>query len=188
VIGGLILMALAGALVSREAVMILAPDTYLGAIAIVPWVILAYFLNGLYICYVNILFYFKQTKILPLITGTAAIINILMNLWLVPRFGIIAAAWNTVLAYFISSFLTIWASRRILHLPVEWPRLLSMAMLALIAFFAFQWLETPNVGLSLLYKGVAYVTFVAILFRLRLLPREALMRLPLVGRVFTKVL
>ena len=54
---------------------------------------------GLYFFVGSPIFYFKRTKVLPIITGTAAVLNILLNYFLIPKYGAIAAAWTTLASY-----------------------------------------------------------------------------------------
>jgi len=183
VMTGLILIALAGMLVAREAVMLLAPPKYGAAAAVIPWVIAAYVFHGMYICFVNVLFYFKKTGVLPFITGGAAALNILLNLLLVPRFGIMAAAWNTALAYMIPATLVYLAARRLLRLPINAPRLLWIAALSGLVLLGCRWLPGANVGLSLLLKALVYALFLALLLRVGLLPQHLLAKVPLANKM-----
>lgn len=50
--------------------------------------------------------------------GLGAIVNLLLNLWLIPSHGAIGAAWATLVSYFVASYLCFWifpATRTIAH-------------------------------------------------------------------------
>ena len=98
-IAGLGLITLAGSLFAGEVIRVLTPEKYQHAAVFVPPILLSYLLVGLYYFVGSPLFYFKRTKLLPVITGTAAVINILLNYFLIPRYGAIAAAWTTLASY-----------------------------------------------------------------------------------------
>ena len=92
-IAGLGLITLAGSLFAGEIIRLLTPPKYQNAAIFVPPILLSYLLVGLYYFVGSALFYFKKTKLLPMVTGAAAVLNILLNYLLIPRYGAIAAAW-----------------------------------------------------------------------------------------------
>jgi O-antigen/teichoic acid export membrane protein len=130
-----------------------------------------------------VLFYFKKTRVLPLITGSAAVINIALKLLLVPRFGIMAAAWNTAVAYLIPASLVYISAQRLLPLPINWPRLLQIAAFSGLVLLGCQLLPVENAFLSLLLKGVLFTLFVLLLLRMGVLPRRLLDRLPFTNKL-----
>jgi len=60
----------------------------------------------------------KRTKTLAVIWGIAALVNLGLNLVLVPHFGILAAAGTTLLAYILGTGITLYLSFRELTFPV----------------------------------------------------------------------
>ena len=93
------LITLAGSLFAGEFIRLLTPEKYQNAAVFVPPILLSYLLVGLYYFVGSPLFYFKKTKLLPIITGAAAVLNILLNYFLIPKYGAIAAAWTTLVSY-----------------------------------------------------------------------------------------
>ena len=74
---------------------------------------LAYLIYPLYL-QANIRFSLKEkTKYIPMMTGTAAAANVVLNILLIPAYGIIGAAVSTLLAYVILVLLAQWTSRKI---------------------------------------------------------------------------
>ena len=71
---------------------------------------------------------------IPLATGIAAAVGLALDLWAVPRFGGLGAAWATVAAYGLLALLVWSLGRGGLQPAVAWGRLLSgVAWLALLA-------------------------------------------------------
>ncbi|MCO6451621.1 MAG: polysaccharide biosynthesis protein [Caldilineales bacterium] len=105
-------ICLAGSLFAGEVIQILMPSRYFGAATFIPPVMAGYFFLGLYYFASAPLFYHQKTRSIPLLTGSAAAVNILVNIWLVPRFGAITAAWSTLLAYALLLALALPAGRR----------------------------------------------------------------------------
>lgn len=79
--------------------------------------------HALYLIHVNALFYAERTRIIPIFTFLAGAINIGLNLWWIPKFGIWGAAWATLLGYAALALLFMWGSRLALTLPLEGNRL-----------------------------------------------------------------
>jgi O-antigen/teichoic acid export membrane protein len=104
-------MSAAMAVLAPTVVRLLDPK-YAFAAEIVPILPLAGLFQGLYYIYVGVLFYYKQNRMIPVITIVSAIINIALNwLWL-PKFGLVGAIWATVIAYAVLLVGVRWAARR----------------------------------------------------------------------------
>ena len=95
------LLSLAVALLSREVIQIMANRSFWNAYQVVPWIVLGYMARFLYFFPVNGLLYTKRTKWTMIATLIAAAVNISLNLWLVPQYGIMAAAVNTFIGFLV---------------------------------------------------------------------------------------
>lgn len=82
-----------------EIAYILAPKEYWEGIYIIPLIVLSYYFVFLYSFPVNLEFYHKDTKYIPIGTVGSAIINIILSLIFVPRYGLLAAASATLISY-----------------------------------------------------------------------------------------
>ena len=64
----------------------------------------------------------KRTQFNWVITGVAAVVNVLLNLLLIPPYGMIGAAVATVAAY-VTMFLGMtWYAQRVFRTPYQWRR------------------------------------------------------------------
>jgi O-antigen/teichoic acid export membrane protein len=138
------------ALGSREVIALIAKPAYAGAGPIVPVVVLAFIANGFYYMVVNQLFLVKTTRQLPAYTVISAAANIGMNLLLVPRYGIAAAAWNTVVGYSLLLVLVYRQSQKLYPIPYEYRRMATLTVLAGLTFVAgsVARFENPYLGLG----------------------------------------
>ncbi|MHC5074190.1 MAG: lipopolysaccharide biosynthesis protein [Planctomycetota bacterium] len=100
-----LMIGLGLSITAKEIVILVARPAFHEAYRVVPVVTLAFILHGIYLMSVTILFYTKQTRKLPLFTMVSAITNVVLNVLTLHRFGIMAAAWNTVASYAISAAL-----------------------------------------------------------------------------------
>jgi len=88
-------------MVGPEVLKILAPIEYWEGIKLIPPIIFASFLIFLYSISVDLEYYYKSTRIIALNTLIAAVVNIVLNFIFIPKYGMFAAAYTTVIAYFI---------------------------------------------------------------------------------------
>ncbi len=133
---GFLVMALLVSVFAREALQVLAfkrPELWAGA-AIVPVVALAYLLHGVFLLTSIGLGIEKKTSVYPLIALVAGVLNVAANLALIPRYGIMGAAWATVISYATMAALGAWLSARVYPLPLEIARLLRLSVAAAACF------------------------------------------------------
>ncbi len=111
-----------------------APPTYQAGLAVIPILLLAYFLYGLsYPLNVGIMLK-DQTHLLPLISWITAGVCVGLNLLWVPRFGMVGAAWATVVAYALQTSGLTWFSLRVYPIPYPKGPLLGFVGALLTAF------------------------------------------------------
>lgn len=69
-----------------------------------PILCLAPFFQAVYLIYVNGLFHSKKTTLIPVGTVIAGLVNVGLNVALIPRFGMAGAAWATLAGYAALAF------------------------------------------------------------------------------------
>jgi len=152
-------IGLGWSLLVEHAITLIAGAEFREAYLITPWVVGGYVFAGLYLIPTNLLFWRRQTRVIPLVTLVAGAANIGLNLWLVPRYGAIAAAWSTLAAYAVLLVLT-WRSAERLHpFPYEYRRLGLMAGLALALFLTGQLLPFPSHALEVAGRVLLWLAF-----------------------------
>jgi len=120
----LVWAGLALSLFSKEIVELFALNpSYYSAYEVVPFIILAYIIYGISTISSLGMFLSGKNFYMALITMLCAGINIGLNFWLIPHYGIIAAAINTVIAFFIQDLLTILASNKYYRIKYEYFKL-----------------------------------------------------------------
>ncbi len=128
------LLALAVAMLAPEVIRIIAAPAYWGAAAIVPWIAAGYVARYLYFFPVNGMLFRKRPGWVAALTIAAGALNIGLNLLLAPRFGVMAAAVNTLVAFVVLFAVTYVVGQRIFAIQYEWGRLLRLGALALALF------------------------------------------------------
>lgn len=135
-----IFSSLALSLFAPELVKILAPSSYEAAAGIVPLVSLAYVFYGLHFILVTGLHLAGKTKYYPLLIIFPALLNILLNFYFVPLYGMEGAALTTLVAFTFLCVLTYFEAQYFYPLKQEWRRLAKIAFWGLIIFLGASFL------------------------------------------------
>lgn len=85
--------------IGPEALKIFGPPEYQDGVWVIAPVLLGLYFQFAYSLYVNIEIYLKRTKYISFGTMGAALLNVLLNILLIPSFGFIGAAYTTLLGY-----------------------------------------------------------------------------------------
>lgn len=162
------------ALFSREIITIMVPNKeYYLAAAIVPLIAIAYVFNGFYYMSVNGIFYSKKTYILPFSTGISAIVSLVLNYLLIPRYGMYGAALATIGAYASLFFITYIYSQRFYYIKWQWKSIIGNSILC-IAIYLLSMINIESLLLSIAYKIVLFSVYIAMLFIMRILSFDKL--------------
>ncbi len=126
---------------------------YWDGMKIIPIVLTAYLFYGLYVNFTVGIYIRKKTRYMVLFTGLAALTNVLSNLYLMPRYGIMGAAWATLLSYAVMAASIFIANQKIYPIRYEYGRLsLLMGYLVIMLgiYYAFSPVWYARLGLLLL--------------------------------------
>ena len=93
------------AIVGPEVIYILGSQKYIENIQLVPPIAASSLLSAIYSIYSTIAFYHHKRVSTAVLTVIAAIFNILLNYFLIPKYGYIVAAYTTEVAYLIYTIL-----------------------------------------------------------------------------------
>lgn len=78
----------------------MAPNNYNTSLIIIPIIITSYYMQFLYSLFATFAFYYKKTLSISIGTFLAGAINILLNIFLIPKYGYEIAALTTLISYF----------------------------------------------------------------------------------------
>jgi O-antigen/teichoic acid export membrane protein len=140
------------------------------ATSMMPWLAAAIFIGVYKSYFLDVSFQLMQaTRYQGYIALIMAIINIILNLMLLPRYGVIAAAWSTLATFLVGAIASWFFGRKLFALPCLNDALAkSIFACCVMAFILLQML--PFEGLIwLLIKliiGIAIYILVAILFNI----------------------
>lgn len=158
------------AAVAPDLVRLMTTPAYYGAASVVPWIALGVVWQGFYLLTSIGLNITKQTQYYPVATGVAAAASVAANLLLIPRFGVMGAAWANTFAYAVLAIVSMTFSQRVYPLTYDWRRLGVVAAAGLGAWAAAAFLVPPFTSAiaGLFVRGATVVAvFPAILLAAR---------------------
>ncbi len=143
---------------------ILIGERYREGLYIVPIVLMANLVNGVYY---NLAIWYKLTD--RTLSGAyialgGAVITIVLNVLLIPSFGYHGAAWTRLLTYVLMMLVSFYWGQKVYKIPYNVGRLLVYAALALLLFFVSNYFiafsPVVNIALNTLIIGLfAFTAF-----------------------------
>jgi len=100
---------------SKEIFRIFVGGVYSQGMIIVPVIAFSYLLYGIADIFNAGLYIKSKTEYLALITLFPFILNILLDIIFIPEYGIIAAAYSTLISYLLLAILSFFFTERIMH-------------------------------------------------------------------------
>jgi O-antigen/teichoic acid export membrane protein len=139
-----------------------APEFH-SAYQVVPIIVCSYILWGAsYHVRIGILLA-KQTKHIAYIMGAGAVFNVLLNLVLIPRYGMWGAAWSNLSAYALVLLLTYVISSRFLRIHYQFGRILLMLAAAALVYASSLYINVSPIALRVGLKVALVMAFPAVL-------------------------
>jgi len=157
--GALMLLFIVGFIDVFKA-LIVRDEAYWKAIEIVPIVLLANLFLGIYF---NLAIWYKltdKTRFGMYISIIGAIITIALNIMLLPKYGFVAAAWTTLIAYAIMMITSYTLGQKHYKVPYQVSRIMLYIVFAVVlSYISFEYLRGNyffNVALMLTFiAGIA---------------------------------
>jgi O-antigen/teichoic acid export membrane protein len=125
----------------REIIIWIFPKSFHTSHNFIPILVGGYLFQGLYSFVLDALLFEKKTLWVPWITFTAGFCNVAANFLLLPRYGILAAAWTTLGAFVLCFILAYGLARRVYPLVFQWAALARMGAVTLATVFLGKGLE-----------------------------------------------
>lgn len=110
-----------GIIIGRPFLKVFAGSQFGTTSEVFPYLLYATYIGSFYYFFSSPIFYFKKTGLLPFITGSSAIINISLNLLLIPNHGIIGASIATIISHLWISVVSFTVGHRLYKM--KWPYL-----------------------------------------------------------------
>ena len=142
-----------------EFVKLIATSKYLDAVVIIPIIILPLVVFGGNVIFAAGLRIYKKTGILMYISLLAGLINIILNIIFIPKFGMLGAAYATFISYFILVVSTVIISYKYLVINVNLRGLIKYIGLSLLIMFSLSFFHSTNIREMLLKIVLVLITY-----------------------------
>jgi O-antigen/teichoic acid export membrane protein len=146
--------------IGKDLLIFLASSKYIEAYPVLAYVVIG---QSIYACTIILnsgLFINKKTYIVNNIMILTCLFNIGINLFLIPRFGIIGAAQATLISYIVYAIVISYFAFREFSFRIDFQRIIRYAIAAAIMFIAVKNVHIQFALLSLLCQiGVGVVTY-----------------------------
>ena len=151
-----------------EAIAILGGAEYSKGVWAVPPITLGIVCSYIFQHYEHIELHLKKTWYISIGTISAAVINIVLNVIFIPRFGFVAAAYTTLVCYFLLMILHHFISRWVLKVHLYNDMFMYLAIIATLIFavifmalynahWIWRWLLIIAVSVVYLYTNREYI-------------------------------
>lgn len=107
------------AVIGKDILLFFASKKYASASDILPWVLAGQLIHGMYHIVSAGIYLNQKTKHVAISTALCALLNLALNVVLIPKFGIVGAAYSTFIAYII--LITIITADAFQSLPLKFP-------------------------------------------------------------------
>lgn len=99
--------------VAPELIRIFLTEEYLPCIYIIPPLVVAMFFQFIYLFFYDLEYYYKKPQWIAIASVIAALMNLVLNLICIPRFGYVAACYTTLASYFVLLLVNYFFARKL---------------------------------------------------------------------------
>ncbi|GBD86458.1 polysaccharide biosynthesis protein [bacterium BMS3Abin03] len=137
---------------------------YWSGLSIVPIILLAYLINGLYVIFSAGIYIEEKSLYAPLITGIGAVTNVVANFVLIPVLNIYGAALATLAAYLVMALGYYFVTQKFYKINYEMDKIFKIFAGVTLAGFGYYLFESGNIYISLLIKTLIFIGFIFYLY------------------------
>lgn len=161
----LVWAGLALSVFSREIIKLFALNpTYWEAYKVVPVVVLSYVFFGMRWVASLGMFLTRNTKQVAITTTLASILNIALNFWLIPIFGMMAAAYSTLICFVLLNMISKYYSNKYFKIDFENKKILGLILLGIALYLISIFTNDQNIIFRILIKIILVIVFPVILY------------------------
>ena len=146
-------------LYSREIILFAGKMEYIEATKIFPMIVLGFVIHSIYYMSSAAIFYKNKTYLVPIISITAGIFNIGLNIWWLPKIGYIAAAYSTIISFAVMAVMGYFFAQRCFPIPFQFSKLLAIFSIAFSLYAISQILQFEYWLYAIPFKAGIFLLF-----------------------------
>ncbi|MFH4963796.1 oligosaccharide flippase family protein [Gaetbulibacter sp. M235] len=157
------IIALGLSFFGKEIIYFATPETYHQAWEVIPFIAYAFVFHGVYYFFSAPMFYDisgRGNRLLPFFTISAATLNIALNLFLIPKYGIIGAALATLISKFILVISLSFVYNKFLKIKYEKLSMIFIPLIclviSLISYYPFKFYN------GLIIKTIVFIIILSV--------------------------
>lgn len=158
------------------------PEQTQDAIPVVPLLATGVVLYGGYLVVTIGVTMAKRTRLTPVIAGGAGAVNIGLNFWLIPAYGIVGAGISTVIGFGLLMLFQWLNANRVYPVPYEWSRVARVALFTAAVLAVSVWAVPATGALPILLRLALAAAFPLGLVALGVVDRDELRRVASIWR------
>ncbi|MFH1852175.1 MAG: oligosaccharide flippase family protein [Candidatus Neomarinimicrobiota bacterium] len=158
VIGSLLLLLIIFS--SRMLLSVVATDKYLAGAKYIPWVAMAYFINGFRSFFSAGAVLNDRTMNLGRAGLLAVMVNLILNYTLIKYFGVIGAAWSTTISYLVLVLLIFRESQSIMYIDWGFNRLGILFCALLCTILVVLYFQTQFIDINIFIGFIGITIFI----------------------------
>jgi O-antigen/teichoic acid export membrane protein len=159
-------------ILAKPILQVLTTSEFVTGNTIVPFIAFSGVLSGVYEISVFIIHLVKKTRLMFMLLAISALLNIVLNVLLIPRMGLTGAATATLVAYGIVCILILIVTRRYLKFELSVPFILKSVFSSLIMAICIWRINPESIAWILASIFIGFVVYFAVLLLIRGLSKE----------------
>jgi O-antigen/teichoic acid export membrane protein len=165
---------------SKDAINIIASSKFHDAHRLLPYLVTGMMISAMSMFLKSSLMLYKRTGLLMKISLVSCLVNVAMNVVLLPKIGLLGAALATLGSYAVMTAMFAYYAQDCLPISMDWAAWLKYAAIGVFSWFVVSPLEFKNFFASLFVRGtLSLLVYFGIVFALDARGRE-------LGQVLTK--
>ncbi len=139
-------------------------SAYWSGLDIVPIILLAYLINGIYVIFSAGIYIEEKSLYVPFIAGAGATVNVIANLSLIPILGIYGASIATLGAYIIMAVGYYIVTQKFYHIHYEWEKIVKIFIGIFLSGFFYYFIVVEDYYFALIQKVILLTAFILYLY------------------------
>jgi O-antigen/teichoic acid export membrane protein len=158
---------------SSDAINIVASPKFYEAHRLLPYLVMGMMISAMSMFLKSSLMLYKKTFVMLKINLGACLVNVVMNVVLLPRIGLLGAALATLGSYAVMTGLFAYYAQKYMPLSMDWAAWLKYGVVGLLSWLVVSRLEFGNLFASLFVRGgLSMLMYFGILYALDTRTRE----------------
>ncbi len=134
-------------------------SSYWSGLNIVPIILLAYLFNGLYVIFSAGIYIEEKSIYVPIVSGLGAAVNVAVNFFMIPVWGIMGAAFATLASYLVMAAGYYIVTQKFYHINYENSKIIKIFTISILIVILYYILLFSG-NLNLIYKSFLLLSFI----------------------------